>query len=138
MLTLEVTETAAISSSASALAPLRDLRNLGVQISIDDYGTGLSTLEYIRRMPATEIKIDKQFVKSLAVAESDRIMVESTISLAHSLGQKVVAEGVEDRDTLQILASMGCDTAQGFFTGVPMTYQRLLKLLNAQSQDVAA
>lgn len=138
LLTLEITETAAISSSAAALAPLSDLRNLGVQISIDDYGTGLSTLEYIRRMPATEIKIDKQFVKSLAIAESDRIMVESTISLAHSLGQKVVAEGVEDRDTLQILANMGCDTAQGFFTGVPMTYQRLLKLLSTQSQDVAA
>jgi EAL domain-containing protein (putative c-di-GMP-specific phosphodiesterase class I)/CHASE2 domain-containing sensor protein len=138
LLTLEVTETAAISSSASALAPLRDLRNLGVQISIDDYGTGLSTLEYIRRMPATEIKIDKQFVKSLAVAESDRIMVESTISLAHSLGQRVVAEGVEDRETLEILAAMNCDTVQGFFTGVPMTYQRLVKLLEAQSQEIAA
>jgi EAL domain-containing protein (putative c-di-GMP-specific phosphodiesterase class I)/CHASE2 domain-containing sensor protein len=138
LLTLEITETAAISSSAAALAPLRDLRNLGVQISIDDYGTGLSTLEYIRRMPATEIKIDKQFVKSLAVTESDRIMVESTIRLAHSLGQKVVAEGVEDSETLQILAEMDCDTVQGFFTGVPMTYQRLVKLLQVQPREAAA
>lgn len=138
LLTLEVTETAAISSTSAALVPLRDLRNLGVQISIDDYGTGLSTLEYIKRMPATEIKIDKQFIQSVSTTESDRIMVQSTIRLAHSLGQKVVAEGVEDLETLRILKAMDCDLAQGFFTGRPMTYRRLAAALKPERKEQAA
>ena len=129
LLTLEITETAAISSDDAALGPLRELRRMGINIAIDDYGTGLSTLEYIRRMPASEIKIDRQFIAGVAGASSDRIMVKSTIDLAHSLGQRVVAEGVEDEETLELLCSLGCDMAQGFFTGRPMTYQKLLVLL---------
>ena len=71
------------------------LRDLGVRISIDDYGTGLSTLDYLKKIPANEIKIDQSFVKGIADNRSDRLMVQSTIGLAHSLGRKVVAEGVE-------------------------------------------
>ena len=136
LLTLEITETAAISSEDAALGPLRELRRMGINIAIDDYGTGLSTLEYIRRMPASEIKIDRQFIAGVASAASDRIMVKSTIDLAHSLGQRVVAEGVEDEETLELLCTMGCDMAQGFFTGRPMTYQKLLVLLRDSQSAV--
>ena len=95
-LTLELTETAAVSGSGNGIELLGALRELGVKIAIDDYGTGLSTLEYLKKIPASEIKIDQSFVKSMRDNRSDLIMVQSTIALAHSLGRTVVAEGVED------------------------------------------
>jgi EAL domain-containing protein (putative c-di-GMP-specific phosphodiesterase class I)/CHASE2 domain-containing sensor protein len=128
-LTLEVTETAALSSTAAASDTLGNLRKRGVRISIDDYGTGLSTLEYLRRIPATEIKIDKSFVQLVQNSRSDRLMVHSTIQLAHSLGHRVVAEGVEDSETLDALISMGCDTVQGFHIGKPMKFLNLNRIL---------
>jgi EAL domain-containing protein (putative c-di-GMP-specific phosphodiesterase class I)/CHASE2 domain-containing sensor protein len=119
-LTLEVTETAALSSANSRFEALLELRYLGVQISIDDYGTGLSTLDYLKRIPATEIKIDKSFVQSLGRSQSDKLLVNSTIQLAHSLGHKVVAEGVEEQETLDALIALGCDVAQGYLIGRPV------------------
>ena len=97
-LTLELTETAALAGSGEGLDMIAALRDLGVRISIDDYGTGLSTLEYLKKIPAGEIKIDQSFVKGIVDNRSDRLMVQSTIGLAHSLGRKVVAEGVEHRE----------------------------------------
>ena len=130
-LTLEVTETAALATSSDHLETLRQLRAAGMQISIDDYGTGLSTLEYLKKIPATEIKIDKSFVQSIDKSRGDRLMVHSTIQLAHSLEQKVVAEGVEDSETLESLAGMGCDMAQGYFIGRPVPLKDLTKQLLA-------
>jgi len=124
-LTLEVTETATLARAEADLAPLHRLRARGVQISIDDYGTGLSTLDYIKRLPASEIKIDKSFVQAVGKSQSDRLMVHSTIQLAHSLGHKVVAEGVEDMATFETLAGMGCDIVQGFYFAKPMTFNNL-------------
>ena len=98
-LTLELTETAALAGSGDGIDMLARLRELGVRISIDDYGTGLSTLDYLKKIPANEIKIDQSFVKGMLDNRSDRLMVQSTIGLAHSLGRKVVAEGVEHRET---------------------------------------
>ena len=98
-LTLELTETAALVGSGEALEMLAQLRELGVNISIDDYGTGLSTLDYLKKIPAGEIKIDQSFVKGMCDNRSDRVMVQSTIALAHSLGRTVVAEGVETRES---------------------------------------
>ncbi len=120
-LTLEVTESATINSAASAIAALNRLRALGVSISIDDYGTGQSTLTYLKSFPADEIKIDKSFVTRMGESKSDQILVRSTIELAHELGFKVVAEGVEDGDCLAMLAGYGCDVAQGWFIGRPET-----------------
>jgi EAL domain-containing protein (putative c-di-GMP-specific phosphodiesterase class I) len=137
-LTLEVTETAAISSTERSLEALLSLRYLGVQISIDDYGTGLSTLEYLKRIPATEIKIDRSFVSAISRSPSDRLLVNSTIQLAHSLGQKVVAEGVEDEETLQSLAAMHCDVAQGYLIGRPTTFRALSRTLLTQQKRRAA
>jgi EAL domain-containing protein (putative c-di-GMP-specific phosphodiesterase class I)/CHASE2 domain-containing sensor protein len=137
-LTLEVTETAALATGAADLEPLHALRARGVRISIDDYGTGLSTLDYVKRIPANEIKIDKSFVQSIHKGNSDRLMVHSTIQLAHSLGQSVVAEGVEDLSTLETLASMDCDVVQGFYLAKPMTFKELIKMLIASRQSRAA
>jgi EAL domain-containing protein (putative c-di-GMP-specific phosphodiesterase class I)/CHASE2 domain-containing sensor protein len=126
-LTLELTETAALTGSGEGLDMIGRLRDLGINIAIDDYGTGLSTLDYLKRIPANEIKIDQSFVKGIADNRSDRLMVQSTIGLAHSLGRKVVAEGVEHRDILDILVEMGCDIAQGFAIGRPMSLDSLAK-----------
>jgi len=106
------------------------LRDLGIKISIDDYGTGLSTLDYLKKVPASEIKIDQSFIKSLRDHRSDRVMVQSTIALAHSLGRIVVAEGVEDRETLDLLTAMGCDVAQGFIIGRPTSLRSIIKRMN--------
>jgi EAL domain-containing protein (putative c-di-GMP-specific phosphodiesterase class I) len=137
-LSLEITETAALTTSANSLDALLQLRYLGVDISIDDYGTGMSTLDYLKKIPATEIKIDKSFVQAIAKSHSDKLLVHSTIQLAHSLGQKVVAEGVEDSDTLKALERMGCDLAQGYLIGRPMEFRSLLKQLSVRPVQRAA
>jgi EAL domain-containing protein (putative c-di-GMP-specific phosphodiesterase class I)/CHASE2 domain-containing sensor protein len=126
-LTLELTETTELADGGEALDMLSSLRDLGVEISIDDYGTGLSTLDYLKKIPANEIKIDQSFVKGLCDNRSDRLMVHSTIGLAHSLERRVVAEGVEERDILDALTDMGCDIAQGYVIGRPMSLESLLK-----------
>lgn len=137
-LTLELTETAALGDCGESLDLLARLRELGIGISIDDYGTGLSTLDYLKKIPANELKIDQSFVKSLCDNRSDRLMVQSTIGLAHSLGRKVVAEGVEDRDTLDVLIEIGCDTAQGYIIGRPMSLDSLLKRLSSERRRQVA
>jgi EAL domain-containing protein (putative c-di-GMP-specific phosphodiesterase class I) len=137
LLTLEVTETSAITSS-EALATLAELRELGTVISIDDYGTGLSTLEYLKKIPASEIKIDQSFVRGILDNRSDRLMVQSTIALAHSLNRVVVAEGVESAEILDELAQLNCDVAQGFIIGRPMSSESLRRrILVRQRRSVA-
>lgn len=136
LLTLEVTETATIAGGQS-LAVLHELRALGVRISIDDYGTGLSTLEYLKKVPASEIKIDKVFVQSMLTSTSDLLMVNSTIQLAHSLGHIVVAEGVETDDVIARLREIECDIAQGYRIGRPMTFQDLARRLLAERKHAA-
>jgi EAL domain-containing protein (putative c-di-GMP-specific phosphodiesterase class I)/CHASE2 domain-containing sensor protein len=137
-LTLELTETASLQDADSGLATLGALRDLGVRIAIDDYGTGLSTLDYLKKIPACEIKIDQSFVKSMRVNRSDLIMVQSTIALAHSLGRSVVAEGVEDQQSLDELSKMGCDVAQGFAIGRPMGVRELVQRLQIRTPRRAA
>ena len=137
-LTLELTETAALAGSGDALDMLAQLCELGVNISIDDYGTGLSTLDYLKKIPAGEIKIDQSFVKGMAENRSERLMVSSTIALAHSLGRRVVAEGVESREALELLAEMECDIVQGFITGRPMSLESLRRRLTSERRVKAA
>ena len=138
MLTLELTETAELGSSGPALDMLNALRELGITISIDDYGTGLSTLEYLKKIPASEIKIDQSFVKSMLENRSDLVMVQSTIALAHSLGRKVVAEGVEHQAVLDALVDMGCDVAQGYIIGRPMSIDSLTKRMSSERRSSVA
>jgi EAL domain-containing protein (putative c-di-GMP-specific phosphodiesterase class I) len=137
-LTLELTETSELVDCGDSLETLARLRDLGIEISIDDYGTGLSTLDYLKKVPASEIKIDQSFVKGLCDNRSDRLMVHSTIGLAHSLGRRVVAEGVEHRDILDALTEMGCDVAQGFIVGRPMSLDSLLKRISSDRRRQVA
>jgi EAL domain-containing protein (putative c-di-GMP-specific phosphodiesterase class I)/CHASE2 domain-containing sensor protein/GGDEF domain-containing protein len=137
-LTLEITESAIINSPETAVGTLTALRDRGLQLSVDDYGTGQSTLSYVKRLPVHELKIDKCFVTSICDSESDLIMVRSTINLAHELGLRVVAEGVEDERTLQLLRSLGCDLAQGYVIGKPMSLDELCGLADATESGLRA
>lgn len=137
-LTLELTETAALADTGEGLDMINRLRDLGVNIAIDDYGTGQSTLDYLKKIPANELKIDQSFVKGIVDNRSDRLMVQSTISLAHSLGRKVVAEGVEHRDILDALVELDCDIAQGFAVGRPMSLEALSKRVSTTRRRSAA
>ena len=137
-LTLELTETEALHGADGGIAMLDALRSSGIRIAIDDYGTGLSTLDYLKKVPANEIKIDQSFIKAMRVNRSDLIMVQSTIALAHSLGRTVVAEGVEDAQCLEELSAMGCDVAQGYVVGRPMGVRELVQRLQSkQTRKVA-
>lgn len=118
--TFELTETAALEDIEKARAVLEGIREIGVRLSIDDYGTGQSNLSYMQGFPADEIKIDKSFVKSMVHRDVDRVMVSSTIDMAHKMDFKVVAEGVEDAECLALLAKLGCDVAQGWHIGKPL------------------
>ena len=135
--TIEVTETAAMDSPERAIAALESWRSLGVGISIDDYGTGQSSLGYLQKLPATELKIDKSFVQSIVTDSRNAIMVRSTIALAHELGMKAVGEGIEDPACLKMLAEMGCDTAQGYHVARPMPADQLTLFLSDQSRKAA-
>ena len=138
LLTLELTETASLATDGSDLDPLMRLRDLGVMISIDDYGTGMSTLDYLKKVPAGEIKIDQSFIKAMNDTRGDLLMVKSTIALAHSLGRTVVAEGVENRETLDALTAMKCDVVQGYLIARPMSYEGLQRRLNLATKGRAA
>src|SRR5271170_6916312 len=102
-----------MKDAASALQVLRALKELGVSLAIDDFGTGYSSLSYLQRFPLDVLKIDKSFVDDLGLGQGVAI-VSAVINLAHALGLKVVAEGVEDERQLEVLRQMGCDYAQGF------------------------
>jgi EAL domain-containing protein (putative c-di-GMP-specific phosphodiesterase class I) len=119
LLHVEITESSLMIEPERALQTVIRLRGLGVQISIDDFGTGYSSLAYLKKLPVDELKIDRSFVSDVGVDPSDRAIVRSTIELAHNLGLRVVAEGVEDEATWQLLADMGCDEAQGYHLGHP-------------------
>jgi EAL domain-containing protein (putative c-di-GMP-specific phosphodiesterase class I)/GGDEF domain-containing protein len=126
----EITETAMIANPTTALAAVDRLRAAGISISLDDYGSGLSSLAYLKQIPADELKIDKEFVLKLDSNSRDALLVKSTIDLAHSLGLKLVAEGVETAETLALLTAMGCDLAQGYFVARPMPLPALVSFLD--------
>lgn len=130
-LTIEITESAIIKSQDTALKVLGKLRKRGIRLSIDDYGTGQSTLSYLKKLPVNELKIDKLFVTSILSNESDRIMVRSTIDLAHELGLKVVAEGAEDLETVSLLKALGCDHVQGYAVGKAVAPDAFLTMSGA-------
>lgn len=119
-LTLELTESSAMADPQSSERVLRGLQGLGVKLSIDDYGTGFSSLSRLKDLPFHELKIDRSFVKEMIRDKSDEAIVRSTIELARYLGRTVTAEGVEDQATLQHLESLGCDAVQGFFLAKPL------------------
>ena len=125
----EITETAVIDEPERALRHIERFAGAGIGVSIDDYGSGLSSLAYLREIRAEELKIDKAFVLGLADSRKNTLLVRSTIDLAHSLGMKVTAEGVETHEAFALLAGMGCDLAQGFLIERPMPLKDVLTFL---------
>lgn len=124
-LTLEITESAIMLDPAGAANTLAMLRDMGIRLSIDDFGTGYTSLASIKRLPVDEIKIDKSFVFGMLNDQRDAMVVRSIIELGHNLGHTVVAEGVENQEMYDFLASMGCDEAQGYFISRPQACEPL-------------
>ncbi|MDJ0653826.1 MAG: EAL domain-containing protein [Xanthomonadales bacterium] len=125
-LMLEVTEGSAWEHRSSTLDSLGQLRGLGVGVSIDDFGTGHSTLEYLRLMPADEVKIDRSFTQNMLTSATDHLLVQQVIDLSHQLGMTVVAEGTESDAQVEELRRMGCDFAQGYSVARPMQQRDLM------------
>jgi EAL domain-containing protein (putative c-di-GMP-specific phosphodiesterase class I) len=132
-LTLEVTESAVMADPARAVALLHGLRDLGVRLSVDDFGTGYSSLSYLKRLPVQEVKIDRSFVTTLGTDAEDLPIVRAIVDLGRHMGLEVVAEGVEDATTLDLLGSIGCDLAQGWHVSRPMPLDGLLPWLGRAS-----
>jgi diguanylate cyclase (GGDEF)-like protein/PAS domain S-box-containing protein len=131
-LTLEITETALMKDAAAALVVLRALKDIGVLLAIDDFGTGYSSLSYLQRFPLDILKVDSNFVEDLGVTAGGEEIVSAVINLAHALGLKVVAEGVETEQQLDVLRSLNCDFAQGFLFSRPLPAADLIVAFGLQ------
>ncbi|MCF6187707.1 MAG: EAL domain-containing protein, partial [Desulfobulbaceae bacterium] len=111
---------------ARAFRVIEDLHGLGIQFAIDDFGTGYSSLAYLKRLPASEVKIDKSFVMDMISDENDRVIVKSTIDLANNMGLRPIAEGVEHKEVMEKLLELGCETVQGFYLCRPLPPEEVL------------
>ena len=127
-LTLEITETSLMSDPERGIEALTRLRDLGVRLSIDDLGTGYSSLAYLQRLPVHEVKIDRSFVAAFP-DEAAHAVVGAIVDLAHRLDRCVVAEGVEDAATMEALHGLGCDVAQGYHVARPMPAEKMSQFL---------
>ena len=115
---------------------MTELRALGIALAVDDFGTGYSSLTYLRGLPVDEVKIDKAFVDGIATDAADRAVVRAVVDIAHTLGLRVVAEGVEDAECAQLLETWGCPTAQGWHYGRPVPAQDVV--VDLTGPDVVA
>ena len=135
-LTLEITESTAMRNADASMVILQQLHDSGVRISIDDFGTGYSSLLYLKRLPASELKIDRGFVNDLVNNAEDAAIISAIVALGQTLNLKIVAEGVETREQQEFLTRLGCSSLQGFLLGRPMTPENLIKA--AAENDVAS
>jgi EAL domain-containing protein (putative c-di-GMP-specific phosphodiesterase class I) len=135
---LEVTESVLLTDPDRSLAVVGALADLGLTVSIDDFGTGYSSLAYLRDLPVRELKLDRSFTNDLLVDDRTRAIVASTIDLAHQLGLRVVAEGVEQEETLRDLAFLGSDLSQGFLHSRPLPPDELQDWLSRTEAAAAA
>jgi diguanylate cyclase (GGDEF)-like protein len=136
-LTLEITETAVMADLTRSLAVLHELRALGVRLSVDDFGTGRASLSYLKHLPVDEMKVDRSFVQGVATSRADAAIVQAAIDLGHALGLRVVAEGVEDERSRNLLAAWGCDVLQGFLVSRPLPAAAFAEWLGS-ARDVEA
>ncbi|VAW61631.1 diguanylate cyclase/phosphodiesterase (GGDEF & EAL domains) with PAS/PAC sensor(s), partial [hydrothermal vent metagenome] len=123
LLTLELTESDIMTDPIRARKTLKQMSDMGIKLSIDDFGTGYSSLSYLKQLPVDEIKIDRSFVMEMTKDDDDAAIVRATIDLAHNMGLRVVAEGVQDSETLAALKTLECDVAQGFYISKPLKVQ---------------
>jgi EAL domain-containing protein (putative c-di-GMP-specific phosphodiesterase class I) len=134
---LEVTESGAMKDIAATLRMMEQLRVLGLRFSIDDFGTGHSSLAHLKRLPVDEVKIDRSFIKELEAQGDDDVIVRSTVNLGHALDLKVVAEGVERASSWDALRRLGCDLIQGYFVSKPMPLAEFTAWASARSASAA-
>jgi diguanylate cyclase (GGDEF)-like protein len=134
---IEVTENSIMSDPDTAIDTLHRLRALGVKVSVDDYGTGYSSMTYLRLLPLDELKIDRSFVLNMSTDRGNRALVASTVELGHNLGLTVVAEGIEDATTLAALGEIGCDLAQGYHLARPMPADTITRTLAQHAAPAA-
>jgi len=127
LLTFEITESLIMEDAEEAITNLHAIREMGVGLSIDDFGTGYSSLSYLKRLPVDSVKIDRSFVHDVTVDPEDASLADAIIALAHNLGLKVIAEGVETKEQLDFLRSRGCDLYQGYYFAKPMTAKEFQK-----------
>jgi len=137
-LEMELTETSVMNNAEFAIDVLGRLRNMGVKVSIDDFGTGFSSLSYLKRLPIDALKIDQSFVRDLATDPDDAALVTAIITLAHSLRLEVVAEGVETEGQLSFLSSLRCDEIQGFLFSKGLPAGELASLMRSHAARSAA
>lgn len=138
LLKVEVTESAVMTDPTRALETLSRIRDMGVEVSIDDFGTGHSSLSYLKHLPVAEIKLDRSFVRDMQLNDNDFAIVRSTVELAHKLGLRVVAEGVEDRATWDLLVGLQCDAAQGYYMSPPLSADDLQSWLDSSATEQLA
>ncbi len=129
-LELEITETAMMSDVEATVSKLQRIKNSGVHISVDDFGTGYTSISYLKKFPISILKIDQTFIKGISYNQNDTAIISAVIALAHSLGMKVVAEGVETAEQLQYLADNGCDIVQGYYLSRPLPEQKIILQFN--------
>jgi EAL domain-containing protein (putative c-di-GMP-specific phosphodiesterase class I) len=132
--TFEISEPGMLGDIERTLPVLYQLRDLGVRLSVDDFGTGASSLSYLRQLPVHEVKIDDSFVQGMATDSGDLAIVRAVIGLSREFGLTVVAEGVESERTLDLLEEMGCELGQGYLFSRPLPYERLEAWLSAQTE----
>src|SRR5206468_11134956 len=133
-LTLEITETGVVGDPDRRLPTLYQLRDLGVRLSVDDFGAGYSSLAYLRRLPVHEVKVDRAFVQGMATDPGDLAIVRAIVDLSRHFGLSVVAEAVESELTLGLLEDMGCDVGQGFLFSRPLPHERLDAWFSARTE----
>ncbi|WP_170154057.1 putative bifunctional diguanylate cyclase/phosphodiesterase [Actinoplanes italicus] len=138
LLTVEITESAIMTDPDRALHVVQQLHALGVHLSIDDFGTGYSSMAYLKTLPVHELKIDRTFVGSMTTSDRDAVIVRSTAELGRNLGLRVIAEGVEDMATWQVLDAAGCDALQGYYISRPVTADAFATWLRHQRGAPAA
>lgn len=127
----EVTESAVMLEPEHSLEVLKNLTELGLDLSIDDFGTGYSSLAYLKHLPVAELKIDKSFVLAMSQNEDDKIIARTIIELGHNFNLSVIAEGIEDKETMTELASLGCDKGQGYYMSRPVTESELYEFIQS-------
>ena len=137
LLELELTENILMHDIDEVIVQLQQLSDLGVTISIDDFGTGFSSLSYVKRLPVDRLKIDQSFIRDVVSDTSDRAIVAAIVTLAHSLRMEVVAEGVETVEQLEYVRGAGCDAVQGYYCGKPMAATQFEEFI-ARDRQVAA
>ncbi|MBT0669118.1 EAL domain-containing protein [Novosphingobium profundi] len=135
-LILEITETDRLDRSSRTYQMLQRLVQSGLRLSIDDFGTGNATLDYLRYLPASEVKIDRSFVSSMEANKDDLVLVQSIIEMAHSLDRTVVAEGVETLRSLEMLKERGCDIVQGYYIGRPVPFREMLEATSRETHQL--